>query len=77
MNSYSDPSQLTTESREVYESQMFNMLVAVSCFGTVISILVILTFREKPGSPLLSKKTDTDTSKDALIDHIETNSSEK
>ena len=35
------------------------MLLAVACFATVICVLVLLTFREKPGSPIFSSaKTD-------------------
>ena len=36
---------------------MFNMLLASSIFGTVITILVFLTFRETAGAPLFGKRT--------------------
>ena len=50
IDSYSSPNQLTDETGPVYRQQMFNMLFAVSMVATVIAILVILTFRERPGS---------------------------
>ena len=33
---------------------MFNMLLAVALFSTLITVLVILTFPEKPGAKLFS-----------------------
>ena len=33
------------------------MLVAVASFATVIAVLVILTFRERPGAPICGKKS--------------------
>ena len=40
-----------------YEKQMFNMLLASSIFGTVITILVFFTFKETVGAPLFGKRT--------------------
>ena len=42
--------------RSKYEDQMFNMLLSVSIFSTVITLLVLLTFREKKDAPLFGKK---------------------
>ena len=36
---------------------MFNMLLASSIFGTVITILVFFTFKETVGAPLFGKRT--------------------
>ena len=53
-----DGEELTDQSvKDKYEQQMFNMLLASSCFGTVITILVFLTFRETVGAPLFGKRT--------------------
>ena len=55
---------------------MFNMLLAVACFATLISTLVILTFREKPGMPLFScRRSDSNRGSvlgtgDALIGNV-------
>lgn len=52
---------------------MFNMLLAVACFATLISFLVVLTFREKPGAPLFSFHREhrrASTFGDALIGDI-------
>ena len=52
---------------------MFNMLLAVACFATLIALLVVLTFREKPGAPLFSFKRDhsrSSTVGDALIGDV-------
>ena len=58
INSYSDISQLNDDTRPVYEKQVFNMMLAISIFATVVAILIILTFREKPGAPLFAKATE-------------------
>jgi len=52
---------------------MFNMLLAVACFATLISLLVVLTFREKPGALLFSferQHTSSSTVGDALIGNV-------
>ena len=40
---------------------MFNMLLAVACYATLVTILVIFTFPERPGAPLFSKDSQKDT----------------
>ena len=53
-----DGEELTDQSvKDKYEQQMFNMLLATSIFGTVITILVFFTFRETSGAPLFGKST--------------------
>lgn len=65
INSYSNSAQLTDETRPVYSQQIFNMLLVESIFATVIAILVILTFREKPSSPIFgSGANNGDTEND-------------
>ena len=34
------------------------MMLAISIFATVTALLIIFTFRERPGSPLFAKATD-------------------
>ena len=58
INSYSNKSQLNDDTRPTYEKQVFNMMLAISIFATVVAILIILSFRERPGSPLFAKATD-------------------
>ena len=58
VDSYHDISQLNEETREAYKNQIFNMLVAVASFATVIALLVIITFRERPGAPICGKKSN-------------------
>lgn len=75
VDEYNGIEDLNDESIGVYKQQMFNMLVAVACAATLIAILVILTFREKPGAPLFSKssprRSDTSSSTgDALIGNV-------
>ena len=56
INSYSENDILDDSNRPVYKQQILNMLVAVSIFATVACVLVIFTFREKPGMPLWGKR---------------------
>ena len=44
------------ELKQKYKDQMFNMLLSVSIFSTVITLLVLFTFREKKDAPLFGKK---------------------
>ena len=43
--------------KEKYKQQLFNMLLASSIFGTVITLLVLFTFKEKAGASLFGKST--------------------
>ncbi len=38
----------TEEQLTTYRSQIYNLMLALSIFGSVILLLVIFTFREKP-----------------------------
>ena len=60
VDGYDNPGQLNEQTIPMYEKQMFNMLLFVACVATVISILVLVTFREKPGVPIFSIKSTTE-----------------
>ena len=65
-----DGEELTDQSvKDKYEQQMFNMLLASSIFGTVITILVFLTFRETSGAPLFGKSTGRGTAIEGAEPH--------
>ena len=79
VDSYNGVEDLETqEAQDKYKQQMFNMLLAVAIFSTLITVLVILTFPEKPGAKLFScQKTKSDNKSsvasfegDALIGNI-------
>lgn len=55
---YSDATVLTEENKALYKQQILNMLLFVSIFASVVAILVIVTFREKPNEPLWGKKSE-------------------
>ena len=55
VDSYNGPEDLDSVTIPIYKKQMFNMLLAVACFATLITILVIFTFPERPGTPLFAK----------------------
>ena len=70
-----EPEELNDQTLPIYKQQIFNMLLAVACFATLISILVLLTFREKAGSPLFvvtkgSNSRGSSVSGDALMGNI-------
>lgn len=52
VDDYTGKVPLTETSRASYEKQLFNMNLFASVVATVIAVLVILSFREKPGKPL-------------------------
>ena len=37
------------------------MLLAVACYATLVTILVVFTFPERPGAPLFSKDSEKKT----------------
>ena len=53
---------LTDEKKALYKSQMFNLMLFPAIFSTVITLVVLFFFREKPGVPLFAKSV-TDASK--------------
>ena len=65
-----DGEELTDQSvKDRYEKQMYNMLLASSIFGTVITVLVFLTFRETAGAPLFGKRTGRASAHDNAETH--------
>lgn len=66
VDSYSKDVVLTDELKDKYRGQLFDMLLSASIFATVVAILVIATFREKPGAPLWKSGSD-DLSSGSLI----------
>ena len=56
VDTYSDDVILTPSLADSYKQQMFNMLLAVSIASTVIMILVLLFFKEKPGKPVCGSR---------------------
>ena len=40
--------------KQRYKDQMFDMLLSVSIFATVITLLVLFTFKERKDAPLFS-----------------------
>ena len=54
INEYDDISDLTPTSKPKYEKQIFNMMIFMAGFTSLILILVIFTFREKPRGDLFS-----------------------
>jgi len=62
IDSYSKDVVLTEDLKDKYRGQMFDMLLSASIFSTVVAILVIATFREKPGAPLWTSAANTRSS---------------
>ena len=58
VDTYSDDTVLTEEKMALYKQQILNMLIFVSIFASVVSVLVIVSFREKPNEPLWGKKSE-------------------
>ena len=54
ISSYSSKEILKDGTRPVYSRKLFNMLLAESIFATVVALLIIFTFRERPGSNYLN-----------------------
>ena len=54
IDEYDDDSVLTDKNRPIYRQQVFNMLISMAVFSTVIMVLVLFTFRDKPGVPLFA-----------------------
>ena len=54
IDDYNSSVILTPAVRDMYEGQLFNMNAFAASVATVIAILVVVSFREKPGRPLFS-----------------------
>jgi Na+/melibiose symporter-like transporter len=50
----------TEEQYATFRRQIYNLMLALSIFGSVILLLVIFTFREKPSKPLPGSIIQTD-----------------
>ena len=53
---YEKDQKLNDEEKDSFRSQIFNMMLASALFSTVITLLVLFTFRDKPGVPIWSTK---------------------
>ena len=56
IDEYDDDSVLTEKNRPIYRQQVFNMMIYTAVFSTIIMVLVLFTFRDKPGVPLFAYK---------------------
>ena len=53
---YAEGEELNEGQKDEFRNQIFNMMIASSAFATVITLLVLFTFRERPGVPIWSTK---------------------
>ena len=53
---YEKDQKLNDEEKDSFRGQIFNMMLASALFSTVITLLILFTFREKPGVPIWSTK---------------------
>mmetsp|Transcript_15158 Transcript_15158/g.20571 ORF Transcript_15158/g.20571 Transcript_15158/m.20571 type:complete len:102 (+) Transcript_15158:558-863(+) len=54
---YTEGEELTEAEKDDYKGKMFTMMITTALFSTVVFLLVLFTFRDKPGVPIWSTKT--------------------
>ena len=68
IDSYSSIEQLTEDTRPVYKQQLFYMLLCESIFATVIALLVVFTFRERPGFEIFGRGNNNNAEDEDALD---------